>query len=76
MNLCVDVSEEGGDEEGSGSEELSLLSLDTHRREVSGVHELGTSSLVVFITSKQKKAKSRGNMSRFETVMSKETDKA
>ena len=30
--------EEGGDEEGEDSEALSLLSLDTHRREVTGAH--------------------------------------
>ena len=38
MHLCTCVSEEGGDEEGAGSEALSLLSLDTHRREVAGAH--------------------------------------
>ena len=38
MHLCTCVNEEGGDEVGPDSEELSLLSLDTHRREVAGVH--------------------------------------
>ena len=38
MHLCTCVSEEGGNEEGAGSEALSLLSLDTHRREVAGAH--------------------------------------
>ena len=38
MHLCTCVSEEGGDGEGVGSEALSLLSLDTHRREVAGEH--------------------------------------
>ena len=38
MHLCTCVSEEGGDEEGVGSEALSLVSLDTYRREVTGAH--------------------------------------
>ena len=38
MHLCTCVSEEGGDEEGAGSEAPALLSLDTHRREVAGAH--------------------------------------
>ena len=38
MHPCTCVSEEGGNEEGAGSEALSLLSLDTHRREVAGAH--------------------------------------
>ena len=38
MHLCTCVSEEGGNGEGAGSEALSLLSLDTHRREVTRVH--------------------------------------
>ena len=38
MHLCTCVSEEGGDEEGAGSQALSLLSVDTHRREVAGAH--------------------------------------
>ena len=38
MHLCTCVSEEGGDEEGAGSEALSMLSLDTRRREVAGAH--------------------------------------
>ena len=32
------MNEEGGDEEGTDSEVLSLLSLDTHRRDVVGGH--------------------------------------
>jgi hypothetical protein len=32
------VNEEGGNEEGTVSETISLLSLDTHRREISGAH--------------------------------------
>ena len=46
MHLCTCVSEEGGDGEGVGevgdSKEvelsLELMSLDTHRREVTGVY--------------------------------------
>jgi hypothetical protein len=38
MHLCICVSEEGRDEEGAGSDALSLLSLDTHRKEVAGAH--------------------------------------
>ena len=38
MRLCTCVSEEGEDGEGVVSEALSLLSLDTHRRKVTGAH--------------------------------------
>ena len=38
MHLCTYVSEERGDGEGTGLQELSRLSQDTHRREVSGAH--------------------------------------
>ena len=36
--MCTCVNEEGGNEEGTVSETISLLSLDTHRREMSGAH--------------------------------------
>ena len=38
MDLCARVSEEWGDVEGVVFQDLSRLSLDTHRREVSDVH--------------------------------------
>jgi hypothetical protein len=38
MCLCTCVSKEGGDEEGTGSEALFLLSLDTDRRKVAGAN--------------------------------------
>ena len=46
MYLCTCVGEEGGDGEGAGeggdtktgTSSLELLSLDTHRREVTGSH--------------------------------------
>ena len=46
MHLCTYVGEEGGDGEGAGeggdtkegTSSLELMSLDTHRREVTGVH--------------------------------------
>ena len=38
MDLCACVSEDHRDTEGAGLQELSRLSLDTHRREVTGGH--------------------------------------
>ena len=46
MHLCTCVNEDGGDGEGAGeggdvkavASPLEMLSLDTHRREVAGVH--------------------------------------
>ena len=52
MHLCTYVSEEGGDGEGAGSEALSLLSQDTHRREVSGAHDTGRNVQVNYAKKK------------------------
>ena len=50
--------EEGGDEEGPDSEALSLLSLDTHRREVDGMY--GTTNRYTQETPSQLRQKNSG----------------